>query len=103
NCLCPPEARRELTPVEFAPNLAVSYDQQILSYGSDDRISLRLLKGRVSLCFQVGEKRKSLLHLPKGQADLKRYGKEWFLFQTIEVPEPELRDTENVVGVDCGI
>ena len=34
---------------------------------------------------------------------LKRYGKKWFLLQTIEVPTPELHETTNRLGVDVGI
>ena len=103
NRSCPPEEQRELTLVAFAPNLALPYDQRLLSYCSDDHVSLRLLDERVSLRFQVGEKRKSLLACPRGQADLKRYGKDWFLLQTITFEEPESIETTNFAGVDCGI
>jgi putative transposase len=103
NRACRPGERRELTQVEFAPNAAIVYDQRGMSYGSDDCLSLRLLESRVSFRFQVGQKHRERLKLPRGQADLKRYGKHWFLLQTVEVEEPELQDAENCVGVDCGI
>jgi putative transposase len=101
-CCCL-EERRVLPLVEFAPHAAVPYDQRVMSYDAEDHISLRLLEERVSFQFQIGAKHRERLQLPKGQADLKRYGKEWFLLQTVEVEEPELQKTTNVVGADCGI
>jgi putative transposase len=103
NRTCRPHERRELTLVEFGSQAAVPYDQRVLSYDANDHISLRLLQARVSFRFKVGPKHRDRLQLPRGQADLKRYGKEWFLFQTVEVEESEFQETTNVVGVDCGI
>jgi putative transposase len=98
-----PEEQRELTQVEFAAHAAIPYDQRVMSYDAQDRICLRLLEARLSFRFKVGVRHQDRLKLPRGQADLKRLGKDWFLFQTVEVEEPELQDTSNVVGVDCGI
>ena len=68
-----------------------------------ERVSIRTLSRRISLEFEVGEKRKHLLPYVKGQADLKRYGKKWYLFQIIDVPEAEPVSTANYIGVDSGI
>ncbi|HLK59258.1 MAG TPA: transposase, partial [Chthonomonadaceae bacterium] len=62
-----------------------------------------LHRNRIWFAFQVGEKREHLLAYAHGQADLKRYGKAWFLFQTLDVPEAELQETTNHLGVDVGI
>lgn len=57
----------------------------------------------MTFAFQAGAERKPPLGLPKGQADLKRMGKEWFLLQTVTVPDPEPVQPENCVGMDCGL
>jgi putative transposase len=104
NQCCKPEDRRELTIIRFRSNVAVPYDQRVLLVDTDkQRVSLRTLSKRVWLDFEVGEKRKHLLAFVHGQADLKRYGKKWFLFQTIEVPEAEPLSTTDYIGVDLGI
>ena len=101
---CKPEDRRELTTIEFHSNVAVPYDQRVLDMDTDkERVSIRTLSRRISLEFEVGEKRKHLLPYVKGQADLKRYGKKWYLFQIIDVPEAEPVSTANYIGVDSGI
>ena len=87
NRSCQEEDRRDLTHIEFRPDLAIVYDERVLSYNcSAQSLSLTTVRGRIKLAFHVGEKRKCLLRYIKGQADLKRYGKKWFLLQTLEVP-----------------
>ncbi|MCW3095233.1 MAG: Transposase [Chthonomonadaceae bacterium] len=104
NQACKPEERRELQIIAFHSDVAVPYDPRVLLVDQGkQRVSLRTLSKRVWLDFEVGEKRKHLLPFVQGQADLKRYGKKWFLFQTIEVPEAEPISTTNHIGVDLGI
>jgi|SRR5579871_650895 len=104
NRSCQPDQRRELERIHFQPNLAVPYDPRVMLLDvQKHRVSLRTLSCRVWFGFQVGEKRQHLLQYAKGQADLKRYGKEWFLFQTLEVPEADPVATTNHIGVDVGI
>ena len=104
---CKPEDRkplRSLTQIEFKPDMAVTYDLRVLTLDTDQhRVSLRTLSRRIWLKFEVGEKRRHLLKYAQGQADLKRYGKQWFLFQTLELPEAEPIAADNYIGVDCGI
>jgi len=104
NRSCRPDQRRELTPIAFKPNLAVPYDPRVMLLNIPAKcISLRTLSKRIWFGFQVGEKRQHLLQYAKGQADLKRYGKQWFLLQTLEVPEADPVATTNHLGVDVGI
>src|SRR5882724_3957051 len=85
NRSCKPEDRRELERIEFHPNLAVPYDARILLVDTArKRVSLRTLHKRVRIDFVAGEKRSSLLPYIQGQADLKRIGKKWYLYQTME-------------------
>ncbi|HLK60899.1 MAG TPA: transposase [Chthonomonadaceae bacterium] len=100
----PSEDRRDLAHIVFRPDLAVVYDERVLSYTRNEQnLSLTTVCGRIKLAFQVGEKRKALLPYIKGQADLKRYGKKWFLLQTLEVPEGHEQEPQNCLGVDLGI
>ena len=104
NRSCPPDQRRGLELIHFKPNLAVSFDQRVMRLDVQKRrVSLRTLRCRIGFDFQAGEKCQPLLAYAQGQADLRRYGKEWFLLQTLEVPEAELRETTNHLGVDVGI
>jgi putative transposase len=104
NRTCKPEERRKLTQIDFASNLALPYDPRILLVDSKNlRVSLRTLSKRVWFDFQVGQERKPLLQYIKGQADLKRYGKKWFLYQTIDLPEEPPVVTTHHVGIDLGI
>jgi len=107
NACCQPEDRQEfrvLTLIAFQPNTAVTFDQRVMLLDTEQhRVSLRTLSKRVWIAFQAGERRKHLLQYAKGQADLKRSGKDWYLFQTLEVPEAELQTTTNHLGVDIGI
>src|SRR5882724_9734922 len=104
NRTCKPQDRRVLECIEFHPNLAVPYDERLLLVDTArKRVSLRTLHKRIWIDFQAGEKRTYLLPYIQGQADLKRYGKKWYLYQTIEVPEGDPVLTTNFVGVDSGI
>lgn len=107
NSCCKPEDRKEfrvLTQITFQPNTSVTFDSRVMILDTDQyRVSLRTLSKRVWIAFQAGERRKHLLQYAGGQADLKRSGKDWYLFQTIELPEAETLPTTNHLGVDVGI
>src|ERR1043166_8904143 len=104
NRSCIPEDRRVLECIEFHPNLAIPYDERVLMVDTArKRVSLRTLHKRIWIDFQAGEKRTYLLQYIQGQADLKRIGKQWYLYQTLEVPEADPLCTTNHLGVDCGI
>lgn len=104
NQTCTPEDRLELTQIEFQPNTAVTYDLRVMLLDTaGKRVSLRLLRKRIWLDFQAGAERESLLAYAQGQADLKRCGKDWFLLQTLEMPDAEPVETTNHLGVDLGI
>ncbi len=95
---------RVLTCIEFAPNTAVTFDLRVMTLDTGkQRVSLRTLSKRVWIGFRAGERREHLLQYAQGQADLKRIGKEWYFFQTLQMPEPERVATTNHLGVDSGI
>src|SRR5579872_2153603 len=104
NLTCKPDKRRELTRIVFKQDAAVIYDERILRWNVPrSRLSLTSVCGRISLIFQVGRARLHLLSFIKGQAVLKRYGKTWYLFQTLDIPTPEETSPSDFAGVDVGI
>jgi IS605 OrfB family transposase len=81
---------------------AVTYDVRILSYSIDKRIaSLWSVDGRLKIPFVCHNDK--LLPYVKGEADLIAKNGKWYLFQTVEVPEDDVSDVEDFLGVDFGI
>jgi len=81
---------------------AITYDERILSYNIGKRIaSIWSIDGRLKIPFiPYPEKYLSFM---KGEADLIYKKGKFFLFQTCEVPEEEIKDVEEFLGVDFGI
>ena len=81
---------------------AITYDVRILSYNIDRRIaSLWSVDGRLKIPF-VCHNEKFLPYI-KGEADLITKNGKWYLFQTVEVPEDDVLDVEDFLGVDFGL
>ena len=79
---------------------AITYDERILSYAKD-KISLWSVDGRLKISFVCH--RPNWLPFVKGEADLITRKGKFFLFQTVEIPEEEIKDVEEFLGVDFGI
>jgi len=79
---------------------AITYDSRILSYKGMS-ISIWSVDGRLKIPF-VCHNPKYLPYI-KGEADLVYKKGKFFLFQTVEVPEEDIRDIEEFIGVDFGI
>ena len=84
----------------FRPLGAITYDTRILSY-KGNAASLWSVNGRLKLPFICH----NLKYLPyiKGEADLVTKKGKFYLFQTVEVPEEDVKDIEEFIGVDFGI
>lgn len=84
----------------FKPLGAITYDTRILSY-KGDTVSIWSVDGRLKIPFVCHNKK----YLPyiKGEADLVYKKGKFYLFQTIEVPEEDVKDIEEFIGVDFGI
>lgn len=84
----------------FKPLGAVTYDPRILSY-KGTTISVWSVDGRLKIPF-VCHNEKFLPYI-KGEADLVTKKGKWYLFQTVEVPEDNIKNIEDFIGVDFGI
>ena len=87
---------------QFKPLGAITYDTRILSYSKKDQeISIWSVVGRLKIPF-VCHNPKYLPYI-KGEADLIYKNGKFFLFQTIEVPEDDIDDVEEFIGIDFGV
>ncbi len=80
---------------------AITYDPRILSY-KGMTVSLWTVDGRLKGIPFVCHNEKLLPYI-KGEADLVTKKGKWYLFQTAEVPEEDIKDIENFIGIDFGI
>jgi len=86
---------------KFKPLGAITYDARILSYKKDNSVSIWSVDGRLKIPF-VCHNPKYLPYI-KGEADLVYKKGKFYLFQAIEVPEEDIKDVEEFIGVDFGI
>ena len=81
---------------------AITYDNRLLSYNIEKRIaSVWTVGGRQKIPF-VCYNTKYLSSI-KGEADLLYKNNKFFLLQTIEVPEEDIKNIKDFIGVDFGI
>src|SRR3990167_2282810 len=86
----------------FKPLGAIAYDTRILSYNIEKQVvSIWSVDGRLKIPF-VCHSPKYLPYI-KGEADLVTKKGKFYLFQTVEVPEDDVKDIEEFIGVDFGI
>lgn len=88
---------------EFDPHGAIVYDPRILTVKKSDVISILTLDGRIEVGIKYGEYRKLDYNRVRGQADLIYKNGTFFLMIVIDLPEEELRNTDEFLGVDLGI
>jgi hypothetical protein len=108
--LGPPASKRYRkavgTPIVFRPESAQPFDDRCLSWQYDARtVSIWTVDGRMKgirfVCSP--DQFKTLVTHRKGESDLVRRGGTWFLVATCDVPEPEVYEPVDWVGVDRGI
>ena len=78
----------------------------MLSWQPDARtVSIWTVHGRLKGVAYTGspEQLKAVATLPVGESDLVHRDGMWFLYASVEVPEPELIDPDGFLGVDMGI
>ena len=96
----------ETNPIRFRWNAAQPYDARMLSWQCDARtVSIWTATGRLKGVAYTGspDQLKAVAHLPVGECDLVHRDGMWFLYATVEVPEPDLIDPDGFLGVDMGI
>lgn len=77
----------------------IAYDSRILSY-KENSISIWSVGGRIKISFICHNK--NYLPYIKGEADLVFKKGKFYLFQTVEVPEEDIKNVEKFIGVDFG-
>ena len=89
------------TKRQFRPLGSIGYDSRIMTYKPNDIVSLWAIGGRIKIPF-VCHNRNYLPYI-KGEADLVYKKGKFYLFQTVDVPEEDIKDIESFVGVDFGL
>lgn len=85
----------------FRPLGGIAYDSRIMTYKPDNIVSLWCIGGRQKIRF-VCHNPAYLLYI-KGEADLVYKKGKFYLSQTIDVPEEDVSDVEDFIGVDFGL
>ncbi|MFE2063457.1 RNA-guided endonuclease InsQ/TnpB family protein [Streptomyces sp. NPDC059467] len=108
--LGPPASKRYRkavgSPVEFRPEAAQPFDDRCLSWQYDARtVSIWTVAGRMKgIRFACSPDRlKTLATHRKGESDLVRRGGKWFLIATCDIPDPQVYEPVDWIGVDRGI
>jgi IS605 OrfB family transposase len=81
---------------------SITYDSRILSYNVPKQIaSIWSINGRLKIPFVCYPPQ----YLPyiKGEGDLVYKKGKFYIFQTCEVPEDDIKDVEDFIGVDFGL
>lgn len=98
--------KAESKPIVFRPHAAHPYDDRCLSWNYDTQtVSIWTLDGRVKdVRFACSpDALKALAESRKGESDLVFRDGKWFLIATIDLPEPEVFEPKDFIGVDRGI
>jgi IS605 OrfB family transposase len=82
---------------------SIAYDDRILSFKRDDRVSIWTLAGRQTVPFVCGDHQRKLLPFRKGETDLVYRKGNFYLNAVCDVDEPVLDNPQDILGVDFGI
>ena len=84
----------------FNPLGSITYDSRILSY-KGDKVSIWSVGGRLKMPFVCHNP--NYLPYIKGEADLLYRKGKFYLFQTVDIVEDDMKDVEEFIGVDFGL
>ena len=94
---------KAILPV-FDRHGAMVYDERVMSFKGVSHVSLLTLDGRVIVPLRFGAYQAGRMDRIKGQADLILRNGVFYLYATIDLPEPPPADMSGgVLGVDLGI
>jgi putative transposase len=80
---------------------AITYDSRLLSYKKGDILSIWTLAGRQKISYVASNP--NYLPFIKGEADLMYRKGKFYIFQCVDIPEEEVQDVEQFIGVDFGV
>lgn len=81
---------------------SIKYDCRVLSF-KKDFVSISTINGRLEIPFVCGIKQKEMLKFQKGETNLIYRSGKFFLHTCCEVPEEEIKEPQDFLGVDCGV
>ena len=87
----------------FRPHGSIAYDDRILRYLKDDRVSIWTMKGRQPIPYACGPRQRELLAFRQGETDLVLRNQTFYLNVVVDVDEPPLLEAQDVLGCDLGI
>ncbi|HEY3083103.1 MAG TPA: transposase [Chloroflexota bacterium] len=93
---------KEVQP-RFRPHGAVPYDERIMSFKGVEAVSLLALDGRQVVPMRFGPYQAARLDRRRGQADLVYRDGVFYLYATIDTPEPPVGEVPDYLGIDLGI
>lgn len=98
--------KAESKPIRFRPDAAHTYDDRCLSWQIDAlTVSIWTMNGRLKNLGFTGSagQLKVLREHRQGESDLVHRDGRWFLIATCDVPEADLVEPDDWIGVDRGI
>jgi len=93
---------KKILPI-FSLTGAIVYDDRIMSFFSNDIVSLWTINGRQKIPMVMADYQTQKFQYRQGQADLVMVGNTFYLFCTLEIKESEQINTQEFIGVDLGI
>ena len=87
----------------FRKHAAQPYDDRIVRFMSDDRVSLWVLEGRAKIAYACGGHQRKLMEHRKGEVDLMFVRGKWYLSAVCDFDDPRLLTPDGMLGVDFGI
>jgi IS605 OrfB family transposase len=88
---------------QFRPHGAITYDARLMSFKGLDTVSLLTLEGRALIKMIFGQYQAGRMDRIRGQADLIRRNGQFYLYATVELPEPPQNTPTEVLGIDLGV
>lgn len=86
---------------QFKPLGGIAYDSRMMTYKPNSIVSLWCIGGRQKINFVCHNP--NYIPYIKGEADLVYKKGKFYLFQTVDVPEEDVDDVEEFIGVDMGL
>ena len=88
---------------EFREYGSIVYDQRVMSFKSMNEVSLNTIKGRIRIPITIGKYADIPFDMVRGQCDLVRKHKIFYLMVSVDIQEQPVIEPKNVIGVDMGI
>jgi IS605 OrfB family transposase len=82
---------------------SIVYDQRILSFKGMDEVSINTTRGRIRIPITIGKYGEIPFKRIRGQRDLVRRNRQFYLMVAVEIPEAPSIEPEDIIGVDMGI